>query len=96
MPFYFWLLLICAVRVLSVGDRRMIPSVVLLGLLSSSVFLGPCILPRYLLYLIFGLPLIAFFLVAARPSAALHISPRMAFGRCDEAPALVDVEWDGR
>lgn len=66
LAFYSWLLLVLIARCVITRDRRVIGAASLLFFVSLSAFFGPCVLARYYLCLIFGLPLMAMLLVASK------------------------------
>ena len=66
IAFYVWVLLLLAARCLVTRDRSIGAPVALLFFVTISVFFGPCVLARYYLCLIFGMPLMVAFLCCAK------------------------------
>lgn len=63
LPFYFAVMLIVMFRAIMVRDSRAIGAMFALVALAIGAYFGPCVLPRYYMYLFFGLPLMVFLLV---------------------------------
>lgn len=63
---YVWILLLAMARCLVTRDRSIGAPVALLFFVALSAFFGPCVLARYYLCLIFGLPLMVTFLCCAK------------------------------
>ncbi len=66
IAFYVWVLLLLAARCLVTRDRSIGAPVALLFFVTISVLFGPCVLARYYLCLIFGMPLMVAFLCCAK------------------------------
>lgn len=66
IAFYVWVLLLLAARCLVTRDRSIGAPVALLFFVTFSAFSGPCVLARYYLCLIFGMPLMVAFLCCAK------------------------------
>ncbi len=66
IAFYVWVLLLLAARCLVTRDRSIGAPVALLFFVTLSAFFGPCVLARYYLCLIFGMPLMVAFLCCAK------------------------------
>ncbi len=66
LAFYSWTLLVLLARCVITRDRRVIGAASLLFFVSLSAFFGPCVLARYYLCLIFGLPLMVMLLVVSK------------------------------
>lgn len=66
IAFYVWVLLLLAARCLVTRDRSIGAPVALLFFVTISVLFGPCVLARYYLCLVFGMPLIVAFLCCAK------------------------------
>lgn len=66
IAFYVWVLLLLAARCLVTRDRSIGAPVALLLFVTISVLFGPCVLTRYYLCLIFGMPLMVAFLCCAK------------------------------
>lgn len=63
LPFYIFLLLLSFLRAATRSNKGAISTLILFLFLTLSAFLGPGIIVRYYIYLLFGLPLLLFFLV---------------------------------
>lgn len=63
LPFYFAVTMIVLFRAIMVRDRKAIGAIFVFVALAMGVYFGPCVLPRYYMYLFFGLPLMAFLLM---------------------------------
>ncbi len=101
IPAYLWLLVVLCARTAITRDRRAVPVCALFGLLVLSVLIGPCVLTRYYLYLLFGLPLMMLALVAARPSSRCQVGlaegdqgGQVAWGEGDVAADATSGERD--
>ncbi len=66
IAFYVWVLLLMVVRCLVTRDRAIGAPAALLLFVTLSAFFGPCVLARYYLCLIFGMPLMVAFLCCAK------------------------------
>lgn len=64
IPFYVWTLCLASGRAFIVRDRGAMAVCTIFGLLTLSALMGPCVLVRYYLYLVFGLPLLVGMLLA--------------------------------
>lgn len=76
VPFYIWVFLLVLARAIIKVDRRALAPCVVLGLLILSMIIGPCVLVRYYLYLVFGLPLLLMMLFLPRQQIASY-KPRL-------------------
>lgn len=74
LPIYLWLFLVVLARSIITKDKARLGSMAFLALLILSVFIGPCALIRYYLYLFFGLPLLLYFLISGKPP---HPAPKV-------------------
>lgn len=62
LPFYLILMLIVLFRAVMVKNRKAIGAMSIFAILALGSYFGPCVLPRYYMYLFFGLPLMVFLL----------------------------------
>ncbi len=72
IAFYVWVLLLLAARCLVTRDRSIGAPVALLFFVTISVLFGPCVLARYYLCLVFGMPLIIAFLCCAKAKRGIR------------------------
>lgn len=70
IPFYVWTLIVLVARAIVTRDRRLAAPCALFAMLALTALLGPCVLVRYYLYLVFGLPLVVTMLMVPDTCAA--------------------------
>lgn len=60
IPFYVWILILALFRSIVCKAASNMAMMGFLAILTLSALLGPCVLPRYYLFLVFGFPLLVF------------------------------------